>query len=555
MSKFWYVSVGLAAVAAIFIGAWRVYAGDLEFSDEIEVRLSGPHRIELDEPLTIYTPGGMVDEVMPLLVTSTIVYEDDFVDFLSADFSTGGTLESPGGVPQIVNPNEVAGGFLISENIRAADHFAVMDLSLLDYTEQDLGGGVTGLVSDDMVRVIGVAESYDNPGETTSDVAEAMLDITVLDAALVDGDGNGIPDATALLEPFTVMMGPNGNVTYVVDLGRLTRGGAPFNGNVQFGLQTEDGPLAGFVDAPTMNQLAAANAAYEMYAGRLIVTIASDLRDLVDLPDNADPAGEFDLGTDEPDGIFIRTLIALTDAVDARGSIPQWTFLDTFPDDDLEVFVEIGGPGLANQIAEGDVGFGYLYDTQTTQSGEDILIESGSGWGDVPFFAILDPYEGDNEERGGVTVDEGDDSLQFRSLSASGIYASNLMPAISSDGGGGGGGSHCFIATAAYGTPMATEIQSLRDVRDAYLIDTALGAAFVDAYYRVSPPIARMVSEYPAAKTAVRAVLSPVVAVSAWTLEPRGLGAGMALGIVMFNLVAALRATRLLRMRAEKKRQ
>lgn len=108
-----------------------------------------------------------------------------------------------------------------------------------------------------------------------------------------------------------------------------------------------------------------------------------------------------------------------------------------------------------------------------------------------------------------------------------------------SDGGGGGGGG-CFIATAAYGTPMAMEIETLRDVRDAYLINTAIGAAFVDTYYRVSPPIARMVSEYPVLRKGIRAVLAPMVSKSRspWCVS------GMALAIVTFTSVAALRVNR-----------
>jgi hypothetical protein len=73
----------------------------------------------------------------------------------------------------------------------------------------------------------------------------------------------------------------------------------------------------------------------------------------------------------------------------------------------------------------------------------------------------------------------------------------------------------CFIATAAYGTPLADEIQILRDFRDEYLLTNPLGQALVDIYYRVSPPTAEFIVEHPGLKPMVRAGLLPAVALSA----------------------------------------
>jgi hypothetical protein len=72
----------------------------------------------------------------------------------------------------------------------------------------------------------------------------------------------------------------------------------------------------------------------------------------------------------------------------------------------------------------------------------------------------------------------------------------------------------CFIATAAYGTPMAEEIQILREFRDKYLLTNPPGRAFVDFYYRVSPPMAKFITEHPVLKPIVRAGLVPAVAIS-----------------------------------------
>jgi len=77
-----------------------------------------------------------------------------------------------------------------------------------------------------------------------------------------------------------------------------------------------------------------------------------------------------------------------------------------------------------------------------------------------------------------------------------------------------GAGSRCFIATAAYGTPMAEEIQILRQFRDEYLLTNIVGQTLVDLYYRVSPPVAEFITEHPGLKPIVRAGLLPAVAMS-----------------------------------------
>jgi len=80
-------------------------------------------------------------------------------------------------------------------------------------------------------------------------------------------------------------------------------------------------------------------------------------------------------------------------------------------------------------------------------------------------------------------------------------------------------GGACFIATAAYGTPMAEEIEILREFRDEYLLTNPLGRAFVDFYYRTSPPIAEFITGHPSLKPIVRAGLLPAVAMSGLAID------------------------------------
>jgi hypothetical protein len=69
----------------------------------------------------------------------------------------------------------------------------------------------------------------------------------------------------------------------------------------------------------------------------------------------------------------------------------------------------------------------------------------------------------------------------------------------------------CFVATAAYGTPLASEIDVLRRFRDEVLLDWALGRAFVDSYYERGPALADWIRESEWRRAAVRAMLAPVV--------------------------------------------
>jgi hypothetical protein len=69
----------------------------------------------------------------------------------------------------------------------------------------------------------------------------------------------------------------------------------------------------------------------------------------------------------------------------------------------------------------------------------------------------------------------------------------------------------CFIATAAYGSPIEPHVRVLREFRDRYLQRTAPGRAFIRFYYRHSPPVAAFIAEHAWLRSLVRMLLTPLV--------------------------------------------
>ena len=67
----------------------------------------------------------------------------------------------------------------------------------------------------------------------------------------------------------------------------------------------------------------------------------------------------------------------------------------------------------------------------------------------------------------------------------------------------------CFIATHVFGE--GTETQVLRRFRDRYLRPTRAGRRLILAYYRLAPSVCRAMERWPMTRSAVRAVIKPLV--------------------------------------------
>jgi len=81
----------------------------------------------------------------------------------------------------------------------------------------------------------------------------------------------------------------------------------------------------------------------------------------------------------------------------------------------------------------------------------------------------------------------------------------------STDNGGGG----CLIATAAYGSEFAPQVQKLREIRDNTILKTESGKSFMSSfnelYYSFSPGIADLERENPIFKEGVKITLTPML--------------------------------------------
>jgi len=105
-------------------------------------------------------------------------------------------------------------------------------------------------------------------------------------------------------------------------------------------------------------------------------------------------------------------------------------------------------------------------------------------------------------------------------------------------------GGGCLIATAAFGSELAPQIQFLREIRDNTVLQTQSGSVFMTGfnqfYYSFSPTIADYERENPAFKEAIKLTLTPLL--TSLTLlqyadidsESEMLGYGI--GVILLNI-------------------
>lgn len=96
--------------------------------------------------------------------------------------------------------------------------------------------------------------------------------------------------------------------------------------------------------------------------------------------------------------------------------------------------------------------------------------------------------------------------------------------------------NRCFIATAAFGSPLEPHVKVLRTFRDRHLLTNGAGRKLVSWYYSASPPIADFIWSHEWLRAVVRTALFPVVWAVSFYMKPYG----PAISVLLFLFVTAL---------------
>jgi len=131
-----------------------------------------------------------------------------------------------------------------------------------------------------------------------------------------------------------------------------------------------------------------------------------------------------------------------------------------------------------------------IYPTNQVNGISDVALN-----GNTLSFTIADNSDSDTDPTVGTILDP--------------VAAGSLA-----EGSGGRLNVNCFIATTAYGSPLAPHVMLLRQFRDSFLLTNSVGKALVRLYYIYSPPIADFIDKHDNLRAMARVSLLPVVGVS-----------------------------------------
>lgn len=539
----------LALAIAGTVGVLNVFAnGDL--SSTIFVEQFEPVGDFGTKLVNIYTEGGTVPPTLPFEVETDVELDNLLLPvgviqrIYKVEMSLNGTLDVLSTSPSLTDADQIVEAVQFDEGIDRGvptseiftEWGGILDLSLSAFEPYTFALGAKLRTLAKVRTLVTVEETTTEVRASTSGFSEfdeGTLDVVIFDAAeaLVDINDNDKPDSQGLTdhnEGILIGRGPSGGQVISV-WNELGSGSRQFSlGEVSLVLDSAAGAIFVDLTAPSLAALTQAGSIYDIYNdGRLVLSVAGTPADLLDGPLGVNPLGEFNLTESArapgdplpaPVNIFALVNILLRD-VPIVGPPSPWLALKNLPSGEI-IEAEISGPGVEAFLATlpGGQAFGYTYSTTNTVGLNGAQTDFGdeAGWQEVTVTLSATSR---------ATIFAGDNTVSLSLASASVIAGSNAVPSsttLSGGGGGGGGGGSCFIATAAYGTPLADDINVLRAVRDSYLLNNAVGAAFVDTYYRLSPPVADAVANNALLRAAVRTLLAPLVILGSFVMAMPG---------------------------------
>ena len=234
---------------------------------------------------------------------------------------------------------------------------------------------------------------------------------------------------------------------------------------------------------------------------------------------------------------------AAGDTILIFGSIKDYD--GKYPDVTIQIFGPLGGLKMIKQLAVGSDGtfeFTAIAAGTINLTGEYIV---KAMWNKQPAEAMFEFVGGAAPE---PVNDAAVEAAAAEAATAAAVIEAEpeiepepMMTSQSSEEKKGGG---CLIATAAFGSEMAPQVQFLREIRDNKVLQTESGSAFMTGfnqfYYSFSPAVADYERENPAFKETVKLALTPMLAslsiLNYVDIDSEAEILGYGIGIILLNI-------------------
>ena len=175
------------------------------------------------------------------------------------------------------------------------------------------------------------------------------------------------------------------------------------------------------------------------------------------------------------------------------------------PNEDPQYYIDRynSEPAYKEWFDENYPEYSSIYQAVGLENPTDALGDNSDNSGD-----ISGDISGDNSDDN--STEPKDEEPEFGECGVGTELVGDTCEVIPQSNGGG-----CLIATAAYGTEMAPQVQMLREIRDSSVANTTSGAAFINTfnhiYYTFSPQIADYQRENPVFREMVKITITPLV--------------------------------------------